>query len=159
ITHKPTHNIGGCINANPFKISWHRRMFHSLVNSIEVYRRPAANQYQILPFCRALNPEHSNVRKHFAESDQHRSQTFIGQLIDLQPLHKNSVAAQTVAAQDEEFAGEKIRDARHPGMTGLAYDHVIEIRIDAQISSRVVNDQMQSRIAQRMIVDMLEVTR
>src|SRR5439155_4255112 len=102
------------------------------------------------------NPEHVDVRKDFAESPEHRSQAFIRQLIDLQPLHKNSVAAQSFTAQSEEFAGEKIRNARHPRMAGLAYYYVIQIWIDSQISARVVDDCVQPGSVQRMFISIVE---
>src|SRR6266404_5402884 len=99
------------------------------------------------------------MRKHLAEGRQDRLQALIRQLIDLQPLHENSVAAQTVATQGEKFAREKVRNARHPRMTGLACDHIVKVWIDAQVSAGVVDYQVQPRVAQRMIVDMFEVTR
>jgi predicted amidohydrolase YtcJ len=132
VAHEPCAQFVRVLDSRARQLSANSLVAESRINLIEGDRRPASQQNQILAFRHALHAKHCHVWEDLMKSRQNRSQTLRRKLIDLQPLHEHTVIFQTFAPERKEFSCEKIRDAGHPGMTGLADDQIVPLRIYAQ---------------------------
>ncbi len=97
------------------------------------------------------------MRKDALVGRQHGAQALGRELINLHPLDEDAVFLQAAASQLEEFLCEEIGDARNPGMARFADDHVILRRVDAQVCARVVNNQAQARVFERLVINVIEI--
>src|SRR6185369_2096204 len=123
-------------------------------------QRPvASDQQQILTVAQTTHAKHEHVRKHLLIRRQHRSQTLRRKLVNLHPLHPNSIITQPRPPELKKLLREQVRDARHPRMTRLTHDHVVTIRRHTQKRSRIVDDQRRAWIVERSVVHMIEKLR